>query len=672
MWSEWINDMHPSVNQKNDREKLGPIRNVCKSAINRITNIQCEALKFPGYPISKTNDTVTCDVNSGLICHKPASGALTCLDYRIRVCCEPFETTTLPTTTTSVSRATTPGECFCNSDPPRKCNETWQENCDTITCVIAQTYEITKVPCSVPVKPTCYSGLEPKNFPTKGGCCSTWDCDCECQVWGNPHYRTFDGLFYDFFEDCTYVLVQEKVPRYNFSVILDNYYCNRTFLSCLKSLIINYNRHIINFSTERERRPMVTVNEVEVSFPYHAKGFNITKNRKTVTIYIPGIRTTIIGQKHNFRIRVPQQYFLDNTQGQCGSCSRNRKDECVRRNGKIEPPDCCHKTAFDWKVDDPKKPHCQAAPTNVPCEVPPTLPPCEFGKTVCDVISGNLFKKCKNRQDLTNYVKACQYDHCAVNSTETDCTSLEAAAMICNAAGICVDWRDSTNGLCPYNCTEGFTYKACARYNHDYCKDGEKISGERFDERTEGCFCKNGLMLSEDGTQCVPSCARCKDYAGNLRYEGESWSHPNDTCVHYSCSGGVVSKTQVICSFRPDCDEADKIWDKYLCCYSCHDRLKRCKVQLKKIDIRKGGCAGTILVKACEGNCDSSAIFDPRRNGMKRNCKCCQEKETERKVTQLKCRNGKSQLYTYISAKSCSCQICKGENKNVVNSRILN
>ncbi|XP_048466537.1 mucin-2-like [Rhincodon typus] len=662
-WSVWINNNKPSVEQTHDKEPLDPIRDtVCQSYGNKITNIQCEALKFPGYPISKTNDTVTCDLDSGLICHRPASGALTCLDYRIRVCCEPVETTTLPTTTTSVSRTTTPEKCYCNSDPPRKCNETWQEDCKIITCIIAQTYEITKVPCSVPVKPTCYSGLESKSVPTKGGCCSTWDCDCECQVWGYSHYRTFDGLGYDFFHNCTYVLVQEKTPRYNFSVILDNYHCNQqSFASCRKSLIINYNKHIINFSTEK-RKPVVTVNEVEVSFPYRAGGLNIVKSCNKVTIYIPDIRTTIIGQRNNFRIRVPEQYFLNNTQGQCGSCSRNITDGCVRRNGKIEPRDCCHKTAFDWKVDDPKKPRCQAAPTNVPCEVPPTLPPCEFGKTVCDAISGNSFEKCRNKQELTKYVKACQYDHCAMNSTEMGCTSLEAAALTCNAAGICVDWRNSTNGLCSYNCTESLTYKACAKHNHDYCKDGEMIHGEAFDEHTEGCFCKSGSMLSEDGTRCVSSCARCKDYAGNLRYDGESWPHPNDTCINYTCVEGLVTKTQKSCSDRPKCDEADKQWDKDHCCYYCQEKLRQCKVQNKTIDIKEGDCSATVQLKACEGKCESSAMFDPKTNRMKHNCECCQEKETEKKETHLNCLNGKTQVYTYISAKSCSCKICKSEN----------
>ncbi|XP_043540728.1 mucin-2-like, partial [Chiloscyllium plagiosum] len=252
MWSEWINKNMPTIQSPHDHEQLDQIQNVCKSATNRITNIQCEAVKFPGSPISITNDTVTCDLNSGLSCTKPAGDGLSCLDYRIRVCCEPFETTTLPTMTTPVSSTTPPEECYCSSDPPRKCNETWKENCKIFTCVVAQTYEVTQAPCSVPSKPTCYTGLTPVNVPTEDGCCSTWECNFDCQVWGNGHYRTFDGLVYNFFQNCTYVLIQEKVPRYNFSVLIDHDDCaSQSFVSCSKTLIINYNGHVIYFSTKK-------------------------------------------------------------------------------------------------------------------------------------------------------------------------------------------------------------------------------------------------------------------------------------------------------------------------------------------------------------------------------------------------------------------------------------
>ncbi|XP_078091543.1 uncharacterized protein LOC144507913 isoform X11 [Mustelus asterias] len=659
IWSGWINVHTPSLpTDTTDYEPLDPTRNyVCNSATDQITNIHCEAVRFPGYPFNHTGDSVSCDIHKGLVCHQPAPGAFICMDYRIRVCCQPSKSTTPPISTTTVSTTTTPEECLCDSNPPRKCNETWREGCSTFTCVIEQTYKITNVACEQPVKPTCYSGLLPVRITTEGGCCSTWDCNCECQLWGNDHYRTFDGLSYNFRENCTYALVQEIVPRYNFSVILDNYHCiPQVHNYCPKKLIINYNGNVIHFTTGRP--PTVTVNGVAVQFLYRAKGINVTKTNNRASIFIPDIRATITGHQRNFRIQVPEQYFLDNTQGQCGTCTRNKNDDCVRRNGRIESPDCCHKTALDWKIDDPRKPYCQAAPTNIPCDVPPTPPSCECGNTVCDVISGNSFAICQNKHELSKYIEACQYDHCTVNSTEMDCANVRAAAMACSAAGACVDWRDSTNGSCSINCTEGFVYRACSRYNHNYCKDGVMKPGERFVERTEGCFCPSEMMLSEDGAYCVPSCTRCKDSSGNIRKEGESWSHPNDTCAHYKCSKGVVIEMQFSCSLRPNCSESDRIWDKNHCCYSCHEPLGRCKVKSKPLEINKTGCLASVQMNYCEGSCNSFSIFNSTLNGMQRHCECCVEYEIERKVANLACRDGTTQSYSYTSAKSCTCGIC--------------
>lgn len=72
----------------------------------------------------------------------------------------------------------------------------------------------------------------------------------DCQIWGGQHYRTFDGIFYNFFENCTHILVQEIIPKYNFTVILDNYYCTSSAAkSCQQTLIIHYQGNVIYLTT---------------------------------------------------------------------------------------------------------------------------------------------------------------------------------------------------------------------------------------------------------------------------------------------------------------------------------------------------------------------------------------------------------------------------------------
>lgn len=71
-----------------------------------------------------------------------------------------------------------------------------------------------------------------------------------------------------------------------------------------------------------------------------------------------------------------------------GSVSKRKTDDCMRKNGKIEPTDCCSETAHEWKTSYTNKKHCTDLPTYQPCS-PPTPPPsCEYETPMCNAIFG--------------------------------------------------------------------------------------------------------------------------------------------------------------------------------------------------------------------------------------------------------------------------------------------
>lgn len=61
----------------------------------------------------------------------------------------------------------------------------------------------------------------------------------QCDVYGDPHYTTFERIDFDFLENCTYILVEEQNPKYNLSISIDNYYCVPS-ASCAKNVIVKY------------------------------------------------------------------------------------------------------------------------------------------------------------------------------------------------------------------------------------------------------------------------------------------------------------------------------------------------------------------------------------------------------------------------------------------------
>ncbi|GCB75446.1 hypothetical protein scyTo_0020913, partial [Scyliorhinus torazame] len=593
VWSDWLNENTPSIPNKNDVELLKPIREKqCPVATHKVSQIECEAVKFPQRPIGESKDNVTCDVEKGLICtfdEETSQKNIMCLDYRIRVCCESVTSTTPSTVspTTAISSTTREPGCYCNQVPRRKCNETWVDHCSKFTCLGGDTYLMKNITCpSLPSKPECRHGLEPVKVQTKNGCCEKWECDCQCEVWGEPHYRTFDDLQYDFFENCTYILVEEKVPKYNLKILVDNYFCLPSIpKSCPKGLVVSYNGIDVTISTGDEY--VLTVNKKEVSLPYSANGFEITKLGTITYISIPDIRTSITALRNAFRIRVPEQFFLDNTQGQCGSCS-NSLSNCTRKNGKVESLDCCSQTAYDWRVYDPKKPYCQLPPPDVPCTPTTPAPTCKPEETICDIIAEKPFEECSKKIDLGKYIKTCHFDHCQLNST-VDCSSLEAAAMACASIGICVNWRPFTNEKCNYSCDRDLVYNFCRKKEDDSCVNQLVIPGRKYPAAMEGCFCPDGMMLAENNTKCIATCDVCKP--------------------------------------------------------TLHMEI-----------IVKDDCEANVKVNQCEGTCFSMTKYNFDINALQHICQCCRARETEEKSVKLQCKNGTTKTYKYTDIKSCICQ----------------
>lgn len=62
-----------------------------------------------------------------------------------------------------------------------------------------------------------------------------------CELYGDPHYISFEGVTFDFLEDCTYILVEEPSPRHHLTIVVDNFYCVPGIPgSCVKGIMLKY------------------------------------------------------------------------------------------------------------------------------------------------------------------------------------------------------------------------------------------------------------------------------------------------------------------------------------------------------------------------------------------------------------------------------------------------
>lgn len=55
-----------------------------------------------------------------------------------------------------------------------------------------------------------------------------------CYAVGDPHYKTFDGVFFSFQGQCSYVMTKDSAD--NFEIVASNHRCGSSAVSCTKSV----------------------------------------------------------------------------------------------------------------------------------------------------------------------------------------------------------------------------------------------------------------------------------------------------------------------------------------------------------------------------------------------------------------------------------------------------
>ncbi|KAJ8344242.1 hypothetical protein SKAU_G00315710 [Synaphobranchus kaupii] len=119
-------------------------------------------------------------------------------------------------------------------------------NCTMAICIENNTIEIIPFKCPPLEIITCTNRKKPVLEWDENGCCQHYVCDCYCEGWGDPHYITFDGLFYSFQGNCTYVLMEEITAWHKLKIYIDNVHCDPAeVVSCPRSIIVSYKTDVI-------------------------------------------------------------------------------------------------------------------------------------------------------------------------------------------------------------------------------------------------------------------------------------------------------------------------------------------------------------------------------------------------------------------------------------------
>ncbi|XP_059704190.1 mucin-5AC-like [Haemorhous mexicanus] len=462
-------------------------------------------------------------------------------------------TTTVPLPPTSTRPAF--HGCVSTLYPPLQPGERFKlSNCTEVICNGDNSIEVVPTYCPPVKEITCANRYPPMLVPDENGCCYRYECQCVCSGWGDPHYITFDGTYYTFLENCTYVLVKQIVPRYdNFRVYIDNYYCDsKDGLSCPKSIIIFYKSAEVVLTRQLMNGVMTNVmyfNKKIVEPGFKKDGISFSTLGINMIVEIEEIGAVITFSGLIFSVKLPYSKFGNNTEGQCGTCTNNKADECRLPSGKIISS--CPQMAHHWIVDNNKS--CHGIPIPPAITTPPPKPQCQT-PPLCKLILSEVFAECHTVIPPEPFFKGCVFDGCRIDDESMQCSSLEIYATECAARGVCIDWRGMTNNTCPFSCPSSMVYKPCGPINPVTCDQSYQRPGYGV---TEGCFCPEGMtLLHAESNICVSECF-CREPNGMSRQPGEKWTKDCRECVcdkntlEVKCTKHKCSLTQQVFCEEP-------------------------------------------------------------------------------------------------------------------------
>ncbi|KAL4696712.1 hypothetical protein H8959_002410 [Pygathrix nigripes] len=487
-----------------------------------------------------------------------------------------------PSTTLPPAPATSPWastsepitELGCpNVVPPRKKGETWaMPNCSEATCEGNSIISLRPRTCPRVEKPTCANGYPALKVADQDVCCHHYQCQCVCSGWGDPHYITFDGTYYTFLDNCTYVLVQQIVPVYgHFRVLVDNDFCGaEDGLSCPRSIILEYQQDRVVLTRKPVHGAMtneIIFNDKVVSPGFRKNGIVVSRVGIKMYATIPALGVQVMFSGLIFSVEVPFSKFANNTEGQCGTCTNDLEDECRTPEGTVVAS--CSEMSGLWNVSIPNQPACHG-PRPLPTTVrPATVGSTTFGPTtppalcppssICQLILSKVFEPCHAVIPPLPFYEGCTFDQCHKTDPDTVCSSLELYAALCASQDICIDWRGRTNHTCPFTCPADKVYQPCGPSNASYCYGNDSASLGALPEAgpiTEGCFCPEGMTLFSTSAQvCVPTgCPTAVD-AGPQASPSQVGHTISRDCQECTCEAATWTLTcqPKLCPLLPAC-----------------------------------------------------------------------------------------------------------------------
>ncbi|NWI10836.1 OTOGL protein, partial [Crypturellus soui] len=395
-------------------------------------------------------------------------------------------------------------------------------------------------------------------FQARGSRCqivpnSGKDRDGICKSWGQYHFETFDGIYYYFPGNCSYIFAKDcSTPEPQYTVWVHNSpHCYGSVYSCLRTISLFFSNQeeiiISGHEVRKEGHRLALPQTVGNVFLERLADYILVKTTFGFSLAWDG--------SSGIYIKLTEDH-KGKPCGLCGNFNGNKFDD-LRLQNIDEYTEDIAEFANSWIVQTPYETACvpTASDFSSPCPADAESTEAMYFLTViylillnaqdiffkCQIFLQFPFLSCHESIDPYSYISSCMNDLCRVDDDETYCRAVTEYARACSHAGSPVrDWRDDFPA-CTEKCEDSFVHRDCISCCPPTCTFEKDCLGSNL-HCLDGCYCPDGLIM-ENGTCISVSNCPCI-YHGTAFPVGSQIEQECSNCV---CIGGIWNCTDHDC-----------------------------------------------------------------------------------------------------------------------------
>ena len=260
-----------------------------------------------------------------------------------------------------------------------------------------------------------------------------------CSVFGDPHFKTFDGKIFDFQGRCKHVMVSDKCAgsssaSENIHIEVNSMSCGSQDVTCAKEIVAKIYGTTFVLKKGAKKAEIVQSNNTESDyqvFNFAGSYVHIVTRHGLSLMWDNGTRLYITAESH----------LAGKLCGLCGNFDGSEANDFVTYQGDLTGSSVMFGNS--WRSND----FCPLAKeVSDTCKARPhRLDP---SKRECSIIKSDKFKACHSLVNPIPYYDRCVFDVCGcdqVGDCDCVCDAVAAYQKECQDEGVFVEWRKGHN-----------------------------------------------------------------------------------------------------------------------------------------------------------------------------------------------------------------------------------